>query len=201
MCGAPQFSTGQTRRLGPGDVADLQGLFERCSDFFELVEGTPTRSTAALEELSSHPPGKTSDDTFCFSVFIGHQLVAFANLARDYPKIGEWWLGLFLVDPLQRNHGFGAELHRSIVDCVLKQSGAALWLIVQAQNAAAFRFWQRQGYIERERKRLVASTGFESVVIFMSLSLSSSLPLTSKSSISDQPTSDKSLSYSDLTRR
>lgn len=172
MQDAPLLPMARTRRLGPEDAPELQRLLERCSAFFELIEGAATRSDAAVEELASHAPGKTADDTFCFGVYLEDRLVAFANLTRDYPKTAEWWLGLLVVDPSERNRGFGAALHASIAEWISAQSGTALWLIVQAQNEPAHRFWRRQGYVERERQPFVAPTGFESTAIFMSSSLS-----------------------------
>jgi GNAT superfamily N-acetyltransferase len=166
------LSTARTRRLGPPDTPELQRLFERCSDFFELIEGAATRSNAAVEELASLAPGKTAEETFCFGAFVEDRLIAFANLTRDYPKTGEWWLGLLLIDPSERNRGFGAEWHGTIAEWVSAQSGSALSLVVQAQNEAAHRFWLRQGYIERNRQPFVAPTGFESIAILMSFSLS-----------------------------
>jgi RimJ/RimL family protein N-acetyltransferase len=167
----PQLSQASMRRVGPRDAPELQRLFDRCSDFFALIEGAPARSNAAAEELASLAPGKTADETFCFAAFVDDRLIAFVNLTRDYPKTGEWWLGLLLIDPSERKLGFGTELHRSIKEWISAQGGAALSLVVQAQNEAAHRFWLRQGYVEQSRQPFVAPTGFASVAIVMSLPL------------------------------
>ena len=167
----PSLSIARTRRLGPPDASELQRLFERCSDFFELIEGTATRSNAAVEELASLAPGKTAAETFCLGAFAEDRLIAFASLTRDYPKPGEWWVGLFLIDPSERNRGFGTELHGVIAEWVAAQSGSTLGLIVQVTNEAALRFWLRQGYVERSRQRFVAPTGLESTAIVLSLPL------------------------------
>lgn len=139
-------------RIGVDAAPQLQRLIDRCADFWQLVHGTPPPPDAALEELTSVAPGKTLEDTVTFGVFADERLIAFAQLARDYPKPSEWWIGLLLVDPDERGRGFGSEIHRQLVDWISAQGATAIGLIVQPQNDGALRFWQRLGYIERERR-------------------------------------------------
>jgi GNAT superfamily N-acetyltransferase len=164
-------------RLGPADIPQIQRLFERCTDFFELVEGAPPGPDDAANELNSVAPGKTIDDTFNFGVFDGDRLVAFAGLARDFPKPSEWWLGLLVIDPAERGRGLGARIHQELVDWIAAQSGTTLWLAVQTNNEAAERFWRRMGFEERERQPYASSrTGFQSAVILMNIRTTPSSP-------------------------
>lgn len=47
---------------------ELQMLYERCSDYHEQHEGTPTRPSAAEEELAALPPGKSLSDKFSLGI-------------------------------------------------------------------------------------------------------------------------------------
>lgn len=141
--------------LTAADEPVLQRLFERCSDFWELIEGSQPGPGKALEELTSIAPGKTAEDSFFFGVYEDERLIAFVQLARDYPRPSEWWIGLLLVDPAKRGCGFGASLHRQIVAWIEAQGGTAIGIVVQTQNEAAQRFWSRMGYVERERTEVI----------------------------------------------
>jgi RimJ/RimL family protein N-acetyltransferase len=131
------------------DAEQLQRLFERCSEFWELIE---LPMPPAVEELMSIAPGKTLEDTFNFGAVDGGRLIAFLSLARDYPKESEWWLGLMLLDPAARGRGLGPQIHGELLDWIAAQGGTKLWIAVQTQNVAAERFWRRIGYVEHSRQ-------------------------------------------------
>ena len=164
-------------RLGYANIPQIQRLFERCSDFFELVEDAPPRPDEGANELNSIAPGKTIDDTVCFGVFDGDRLLAFAGLSRDYPKPSEWWLGLLVIDPAERGRGLGARIHYELVEWIAAQSGTTLWIAVQTQNEAGERFWRRIGFEEQRRQPYASPrTGLQSAVIVMSIRTTPSSP-------------------------
>jgi len=157
-------------RLGPADIPQIQRLFERCTEFFQLVNGAPPGPEDGEKELNAIAPGRTIDDVFCFGVFDGDRLLAFAGLSRDFPKPSEWWLGLLLIDPAERGRGLGARIHQELVDWIAAQSGTMLWIAVQTQNVDGERFWRRIGFEERERQPyVVPRTGLQSEVILMTI--------------------------------
>jgi RimJ/RimL family protein N-acetyltransferase len=158
-------------KLTIDDAPSFQRLIERCSEFWELVEGVPPPPDAAVKELTFAAPGKTAADAFTFGVFEDDRLVAFAHLSRDYPKPSEWWIGLLMLDPSQRGRGLGAEIHREIVEWIEAQGGTTLWIGVLTQNERALKFWLRLGYVERERQPYLGGSGLQSTVILMSLPL------------------------------
>jgi GNAT superfamily N-acetyltransferase len=166
-------------RLGPADIPQIQHLFERCTDFFQLVTGAPPGPQDGAEELNSTAPGTTIDDTFSFGVFDGDRLIAFAGLSRNFPKPSEWWLGLLVIDPAERGRGLGARIHQELVEWIAAQSGTKLWIAVQTQNVDGERFWRRIGFEERERQPyVVPRTGLQSEVILMSISIAAAIRTT-----------------------
>jgi RimJ/RimL family protein N-acetyltransferase len=148
--------------LTAADAPALQRLFERCTEFWELIEGARPAPEKAIEELTSIAPGRTIDDTFTFGVREDGQLIAFVQMARGYPTESAWWIGLLLIDPAHRGRGLGAEIHGEIAAYVEARGGTALGIVVQVQNEAAYGFWRRLGYVE---------TGRQTALILMSLPL------------------------------
>jgi GNAT superfamily N-acetyltransferase len=138
--------------LTAADAPLVQRLFERCAAFWELIDGAKPGPGKALEELTSIAPGKTACDSFLFGVYEDGQLIAFVQMARDYPKASEWWIGLLVIDPAKRGRGRGAEIHREIVAWAEAQGATALGIVVQLQNEAAYGFWRRMGYVESGRQ-------------------------------------------------
>lgn len=156
------------KRLGATDEADLQALHERCSDYYELIEGSPTRPTSAQEDLAELPPGKDLADKFYFGIYDSDPKLAGAlEMARDFPADGEWWLALLLLDPAVRCRGLGGRVVESAKRWVSAQGGRAIWLAVLEQNMQAERFWREYGFLEQRRSRFTAVTGLESRAIIM----------------------------------
>lgn len=155
-------------RLTESDAADLQGLFERCTDFHELSEGTPTRPTAGPEELALLPPGKDLSDKFPFGIYAGPgRMVGYLELMRDYPTDSEWFVGLLMLDPAVRGGGLGGRIYRAAAEWVIAQGGTVIRLAVLEQNPHALRFWERLGFRELSRQPHVSETGYQSRVIVM----------------------------------
>jgi ribosomal protein S18 acetylase RimI-like enzyme len=155
-------------RLSSRETADLQDLHERCSDYYLLVEGVPTRPTSAEEDLADTPPGKSLSDKFMFGVYADRQMVGVLDLVRDHPAEREWWIGVLLLDPEARGSGLGSRLYGAAREWVRAQGGEAIHLSVLDGNPAAKRFWRRHGFQERYRKRFVAATGHASKAVVMS---------------------------------
>jgi ribosomal protein S18 acetylase RimI-like enzyme len=162
------------RRLSPADAAELQALYERCSDYHELEDGGPTRPTAGAETLAAGPPGTDPADKFSLGVYAdGGAMVAFLDVIRDYPEPGEWWIGLLMLDPAARSGGLGGRICEEAARWIAAEGGRALHLDVLEQNPRAERFWRRHGFEEVRRKPFTAATGKESTVIVMRRALAS----------------------------
>ncbi len=158
-------------RLDETRQAELQAFYEGCRDYFELVTGQPPSPTEAAELLAAVPRGKTQADKFVIGLFDapGH-LVGVLDVIRDFPKPGEWYLGLLLFEPTLRGKKLGDRVYHRLEDWVLAQGGTAIHLIVEEVNPGALRFWQRMGFEVRGMgKRLLKGT--ESVFIRMTRDL------------------------------
>lgn len=164
------------RLTGP-DAADLQDLYERCTDFHELSEGVPTRPTAGAEELAALPPGKDPADKFSFGVYAApRRMVGYLELMRDYPAASEWWIRLLMLDPAVRRGGLGGRICRAAAEWVGARGGTVIRIGVLEQNPDALRFWERQGFRELRRERHVSDAGHGSRLVVMARALPAAAP-------------------------
>jgi ribosomal protein S18 acetylase RimI-like enzyme len=135
------------RLLLPEDAATLQRLFEKCRDYFLVVDGQEPPPNAAKEEFSSVPPGKSLNDKFMFGIFhIRENLVGLLEGLRQYPDETTWWIGLFLLTPEARNQGIGQMVIHEFKNYVRRNGGQAIALGVVEDNQRAFAFWKKLGF-------------------------------------------------------
>lgn len=154
-------------RLDERRKGELQAFYEGCHDYFQLVTGQPPGPDEAEELMRALPRGKTYADKFVMGLFDapGH-LIGVLDVIRDYPKAGEWYLGLLMFGPSFRGQRLGERVYRRLEDWVREFGCKALHLIVQEQNPGALRFWQRMGFeIQGMGKQIMK--GRESVFIRM----------------------------------
>ena len=134
-------------RLHDPDRPAVQALLERCTDYFELVEGAPPGDHAVDDLWTDVAPGKTLDDKLLLGLWdLSGHLVGLLDVMRDYPEPGEWFIGLLLIDPAQRSQGTGAEVYRAFATWAAGCGALAIGLGVVEANTGAYRFWQRLGF-------------------------------------------------------
>ncbi|HEY6097864.1 MAG TPA: GNAT family N-acetyltransferase [Anaeromyxobacter sp.] len=134
-------------RLDESRRDELQAFYEDCADVVELITGQPPGPNEAAELLASLPKGKRHDDKFVIGLFDapGH-MIGVLDAIRDYPRPGEWFLGLLMLAPISRGHRIGDRVYHRLEEWVRACGGTAIHLIVQEQNPGALRFWQRMGF-------------------------------------------------------
>jgi len=71
---------------------------------------------------------------------------------RDYPTQDDWWLGLLLLDPAQRNQGLGRRIYQSFEHWAGQQGARRIFLGVVEENQKAYLFWQKLGFELIERR-------------------------------------------------
>lgn len=156
------------RLLSGEDEIAVQGLCERCSDFFELIEGKTPEKDAGHGILFDLPPGKELKDKYVFGVYKEDILIAVIDIIKDYKATGEWIIGLLMIDPSDRRNGLGRKLHDLIKTWVSEELGKTLIIGVVEENQRGYKFWRKMGYFEVNRvKRTYGNK--EHTVIVMNL--------------------------------
>ena len=158
--------------LAPEDESQVHALLERCADYIELVSGLPPSPATTHDLYMALPEGKGYEDKFLIGLFTpDNELIGVLDAIRDHPQQKEWYLGLLLLEPEQRGQGLGEQVYHAFEHWVAQQDAQAIRLTVAEQNERAYRFWQRLGFVEIERRPPQMFGAKESVFIVMRRSI------------------------------
>lgn len=138
----------RTVPVGPARLDEVEALMARCADYFRLAIGRDPQREDARGMMEALPPGRTQRDKHFLGIAApeGH-LVGVLDLVSGYRREGEWWIGLLLLSPEERNRHLGAELMTALETCARFRGVDALGLGVVEENTEAARFWERAGFI------------------------------------------------------
>ena len=154
--------------LSPTEEPLVQALLERCADYIELVAGLSPSPELTHDLYTLLPAGKGDEDKILLGIFAGPgELVGLLDAVRDYPAHGVWFLGLLLLEPARRGQGLGEKIYRAFEQWAKILEAQSICLSVAQQNEQAYRFWQRLGFEEIERRPPELFGAKESIFILM----------------------------------
>ena len=123
-------------------------LCEKCSDYYILSGGVFPSKEEINDIFTDLPPNKNLEDKFLLGVYKFEELIGMVDIIKDFPTIGEWTLGLMLIEPGERGSGLGKIIHKELIKWA-KGLGAKTFRIgVIEDNHKAFKFWSNLGYIK-----------------------------------------------------
>lgn len=165
------FLKGETlnvKKLANDNLEDIKCLCNRSRDYFLMVDKKLPDEATAISFLKDLPPGKTYEDKYLLGIYssINNKLIALVDIIKDYHNIGEWMLGLLLIDEQERRRGLGIAIHDFIKDWVKEYNGHLLKVGVLEVNSKALKFWSKIGYQETRRVNMEFG-GVDEVVIVM----------------------------------
>lgn len=140
--------------ISPDEGDALQAVFEKCTDYFQLVTGLPPGPAEANSTFMVVPEGKGYEDKLLLGIYKARELIGCLDVIKDYPQAGTWSLGLMMLIPEYRNRGLGRQVYQGFEGWAAGEGATAIRLGVVEQNAGAYRFWQRLGFATVERKRM-----------------------------------------------
>jgi GNAT superfamily N-acetyltransferase len=154
------------------DLGELQALLESCSDYSLMVAGHPPDPSDAASLMLECPPGKILADKFVIGISVEKKgLVGVLDAVREYPTQGDWWLGLLLLAPSQRNQGLGKRIYQAFEHWVGQQGTRRVFLGVLEENQKAYQFWQRMGFELIEKRPPTQFGNLNHVVLTMARNL------------------------------
>ncbi|MBV8827024.1 MAG: GNAT family N-acetyltransferase [Bradyrhizobiaceae bacterium] len=125
----------------------MDDLSQRCADYALMLTGQPPDRDASAAFFAAVPDGKTLADMWKLGVFdSAGKLVALADVAREHPAPGTWYIGLLLIDPTVRGRGVGAAVVRGVKQEAARNGAVRLMLSVVTENERALKFWKTQGF-------------------------------------------------------
>ncbi|MBD2124246.1 GNAT family N-acetyltransferase [Trichocoleus sp. FACHB-262] len=135
------------KRLTLDNAEILQKLYEQCLEFALLTDGIAPSPSAARDEFTALPEGKTIEDKYILGLFNSSNiLVGMIEAIRHYPDDQTWWIGLMMLAPGQRGKGLGTEFYRAFERWVLAQGAFQVSLSVIEANEAGLQFWKHLGF-------------------------------------------------------
>ena len=133
------------KRLDMSNEAAIATLLRQCSAFFTLVSGElPADEVRHL--LESHPAGLDLARKYVVGFERKGALIAIVDLLENYPEPTDWYVGLLVLSPDERNQGMGAAVWTAVEAWIRAEGGRHARLIVQEQNPHAARFWRARGF-------------------------------------------------------
>ena len=122
-------------------------LCEKCSDYYILHDGILPSTEEAKEIFTAIPPNKSYDDKFVLGIFnYNNELIGIVDIVKDFPIIGEWMLGLMLIEPKARGNGLGKVVHESLVKWAKNLGAKSFRIGVIEENCKGINFWNNLGY-------------------------------------------------------
>lgn len=134
-------------KLTIAEAAALQDLLDLCTDYYEMVEGRPAGSDAAMEEIKSSPAGCNIDDLFCLGLRNNAgKIIGVISALRHHRRLNQWYLGFFMLHPEWRGRHIGRTVYAAFEDWLSHQGADSILLSVVELNKRAERFWQSLGF-------------------------------------------------------
>jgi RimJ/RimL family protein N-acetyltransferase len=136
------------RLIDVSESSILQAIFDACSDYAVIHFGEPFSAEAAEKEFFDLPSGSQLHQKRVFIIEdnSGIPVGAIEGIC-GYPHETCWYLGLFLILPIHRNHHIGSDALKNL-ETFIKNSDlcSEIKLAVLLSNKKALRFWKRNGF-------------------------------------------------------
>ena len=158
-----------TRLLEPRDIPDVQSLFMRTADYFEMATGVAPASDEAKRAFVAGPPNRSVDDKRIIGVFdAADKLVGILDALVDFPADGEWTMGILLIDPDHRGAGLGALVLSEYESWAAKNGAGKFHTALVSHHDPGMRFLERGGYRRQRELEIHKADGRQATVVFFS---------------------------------
>lgn len=143
------------RELSHADTEALQELLESVPEYAERVTGYPPGPSDALSALISVPSGFDPAGKRVIGLWMGPELVAFADVLLGYPDSSIASVGLVVVRADWQGQGLGRQVHDAVLHRVRRDSSADLMRlgVIETVAAMAEPFVQALGYTPTGHKK------------------------------------------------
>lgn len=125
----------------------VEKLCEKCSDYYFLHDGVLPSMKEVNEIFIALPPNKNYEDKFVLGIFrFDNNLVGIVDIVKNFPTVGEWMLGLMLIEPEERGNKLGTIVHKALSEWATKLGAKSFRIGVIQENYKGIKFWSGLGY-------------------------------------------------------
>ncbi|WMJ81629.1 GNAT family N-acetyltransferase [Clostridium sp. MB40-C1] len=138
----------------------VEKLCEKCSDYYILHDGILPSKEEIEEIFIALPPNKNYEDKFVLGIYKFDDLIGIVDVIKDFPTVGEWMLGLMLIEPEARGNGLGKIVHQALIMWAKDLGAKSFRIGVIEDNYKGINFWSALGYtkIKETNMDFVAKT-------------------------------------------
>lgn len=156
----------EVRRISIIDEKVIAELLSKCHDYFQMVSGRKPNQEDISDFFNSLPPNKTLDEKCSLGLYQNNKLEGVVDIILGYPEPTIAYLGLLLINPKQRGHGLGKQIHSMLSEWLENNGITTIRLGVLESNHRAIRFWEQIGYVLEDEKFTVIGGVKHRVLIF-----------------------------------
>ena len=124
----------------------VEKLCEKCSGYYILHDGILPSKEQIDEIFTALPPNKNYEDKFILGIYKFDELVGIVDIIKDFPTIGEWMLGLMIIEPEERGNGLGKIVHEALIGWAIDFGAKSFRIGVIEYNYNGIKFWSSLGY-------------------------------------------------------
>ncbi|MEW9095470.1 MAG: GNAT family N-acetyltransferase [Clostridiaceae bacterium] len=129
------------------DKKVVEKLCEKCSDYYMLHDGVLPSKDEVDEIFTALPPNKNHEDKFVLGIYkFNNELVGIVDIIRNFPTVGQWMLGLMLIEPEERGSGLGKIIHEALAKWAINLGAKSFRVGAIENNHKGINFWSNLGY-------------------------------------------------------
>lgn len=136
----------RVKSLCTDDCNIVEELCEKCSDYYILHDGILPSKEEIDEIFTALPPNKNYEDKFVLGIYKFDELIGIVDIIKNFPTVGEWMLGLMLIEPEARGNGLGKMVHKALVEWAKNLGAKSFRIGVIEDNCKGINFWSSLGY-------------------------------------------------------
>jgi ribosomal protein S18 acetylase RimI-like enzyme len=129
------------------DFARVRDLCQRASDYVQLEEGHVPDDAYVRKTLTDAPPSCGPDDIFLHGVERPNgSLAGICTSIRHFYERDEWYMGLLMLDPVERGSGLGRRVADHIIAQARADNAPCIRIAVLDANPRGRKFWESLGF-------------------------------------------------------
>ena len=142
------FASVRIRPLSRDDAPAVCSLYDRAADYVAMESGGTPNDGMVEDFFADCPPGSDLVASRKLGAFLDRgTLVAIADMAFGYPRAGDAYIGLLLIDAACRSKGLGQMLFEHLAAMARAEGAQRLLIAVLDENRRGRAFWERQGFL------------------------------------------------------
>ena len=130
------------------DADRVRSLALRASDHIMLETGAPPDADWVANEFANEPRPLAAEDLLHLGISDPEGVLGgILFVARGSETAQEWYMGLVMLDPAERDKGLGRDALQAIVRMARGAGATSLKVAALEANPKGRKFWAREGFV------------------------------------------------------